>query len=120
MAQESVGPLTHRADNLGQYKWHVVRDCGHDPQSASAYHTLTDAFERLQEHGWEYTTTTSVLPTFTIDMLKNDESNCEGLEAFLKSPPPYLHHFRKHKEQLVKPESEPETSSPSPKKHKHK
>lgn len=118
MAEDSVGPLTHRADNLKCYKWHVVRDCGHDPQNASAYHTLTDAFERLQEHGWEYTTTTSVLPTFAIDMLKNDESNCEGIEALLKSPPPYLHHFRKCKEPFVKPESEPEMPSPSPKKHK--
>jgi hypothetical protein len=102
---------------LGQYKWHVVRDCNHEPHNASAYHTLTDTFERLQEHGWEYTTTTLTIFT-AIAMYRNGESVCEGEGAFPKSPPPYMHHFRKRKEQLVKPESEPETPPPPPKKHK--
>lgn len=103
---------------MSQYKWHVVRDCNHEPQNASAYHTLTDAFERLQEHGWEYTTTT--LPIFTIDMFKNTAIDQEGIVALLKTPPLYMHHFRKRKEQPVKPETEPEPETPPPPPKKHK
>lgn len=122
MANCSVGPLTIRSDTSGQYKWHVVRDCTYESQNASAYHTLTDVFERLQDHGWEYTTTT--MPVFTIDVLKSNVSNSEYIEALLKSPPAYMHHFRKRKEQPTEPEpaSEPvpATPPPPPKKHKRK
>ncbi len=103
---------------MGQYKWHVVRDCNHEPHNAGAYHTLTDTFERLQEHGWEYTTTTL---TIFIETYRNGALVCEGDEAVPKSLPPYMHHFRKRKEPIVEPKfAEPETTPPPPKKHRRK
>ncbi len=118
MAQVNHGPLTLRADNLGQYKWHVVRDCNNEPHNANAYHSLTDTFERLQEHGWEYTTTTL---TIFIETWGNGSPVQEVGETLPRSPPPYMHHFRKRKEPLVEPESaEPETTPPPPKKHRRK
>ena len=93
------GPSTLWADKLRAYTWHVVRDCGNEQQ---AYHTLTDSFERLQENGWEYASTTMADPRFHI---YKDHTNPAAFEALLQLSPPYMHHFRKFKEQPVNPEA---------------